>query len=952
MLQHPRRLVHDVAHHAKQVADHGQKLKPKRVLRWLLAVLVLGGIGAALIGAIVVAVVSRNLPDPDKLTDRIIAQSTKIYDRTGKHLLYEIFSDQKRTVVELEEVPTYAVYATIAVEDRKFFEHKGVRWASVFRAALSNLLGRREGAGGASTITQQLVKNAIVGNERTLVRKLKEAILATKIEKKYTKNQILKLYFNEIAYGSSNYGIEAASQAYFGKTVHDITLAEAAALAALPRAPTRYLNDHEALRVRRNYTLDTMAELGYITEQQAETAKSEPLEIKERIANITAPHFVFYVKELLTEQFGEKAIETGGLTVITSLDYDLQKIAEEEVAKGGEYNAKNNNASNAALVTIDPKTGEVLAMVGSRDFFNDEIDGKVNVAMRPRQPGSSFKPFVYLAGLQKGYTPNTILYDTVTNFAAGGKPYIPHNYDGKEHGPVTVRKALQGSLNIPAVKMLYLAGADNVISLGQRFGYTTFTNPENYGLALVLGGAEVKLLEHVNAYAGLARGGTYLPHVSILEVKGAPGETLWQYTYPQPQEVIKSEPVATLTNILADDAARSYVFGANGPLTLPGRPVAAKTGTTNDYKDGWTLGYTPSLATGVWVGNNDNKVMKPGVGGTAGAAPIWNGFMKRALEGRPSEQFPPAPEIKARKPVLNGTDQGGVPVKIDRVSGKLTTEDTPEEFVQEVIYLQAHSILHYVNKDDPDGPAPSDPAADPQYAAWEVGVQAWLEKKQKEMKEKGEETQMVLGDPPTEYDDAHKKELRPSLTVLSPQSGATLRERVIEASVDVSAPRGVAKVIYLVDDKLISTISDYPFGLRYENRELENGPHKLLVKAYDDVSNVTAVEVPFILDAIPEPPNITWVSPKPDNTLFTSLFPLTLQMRPFKASSIQSVKVFVRKDGDEARTLLGETAAIGELISVPWNKIPEPGTYILEPKLVLKDGGTVSGAENRIVVRE
>ncbi|MEK7481540.1 MAG: transglycosylase domain-containing protein [Patescibacteria group bacterium] len=952
MLQHPRKLVTTAAHRAKQVTEYGPKLKPKRILRWLFAILALGGIGAALVGAITVAVVSRNLPDPDRLTDRIIAQSTKIYDRTGKHLLYEIFSDQKRTVVELEEVPTYAVYATIAVEDRKFFEHKGVRWASVFRAALSNLLGRREGSGGASTITQQLVKNAIVGNERTLVRKLKEAILATKIEKKYTKNQILKLYFNEIAYGSSNYGIEAAGQAYFGKTVHDITLAEAATLAALPRAPTRYLNDHEALRMRRNYTLDAMAELGYITEQQAETAKAEPLEIKERITNITAPHFVFYVKELLTEQFGEKAVETGGLTVITSLDYDLQKIAEEEVQKGGEYNAKNNNASNAALVAIDPKTGEVLAMVGSRDFFNDDIDGKVNVATRPRQPGSSFKPFVYLAGFQKGYTPNTILYDTVTNFAAGGKPYIPHNYDGKEHGPVTVRRALQGSLNIPAVKMLYLAGADAVITLGQRLGYTTFTNPENYGLALVLGGAEVKLLEHVNAYAGLARGGTYLPHVSILEEKGTGGETLWRYTYPQPLEVVGPESAAILTSILTDDAARSYVFGAGGPLTLPGRPVAAKTGTTNDYKDGWTLGYTPSLAAGVWVGNNDNKVMKPGVGGTAGAAPIWNAFMKRALEGKPVEQFPPAPAIKARKPVLNGTDQGGVPVKIDRVSGKLATEDTPEEFAQEVIYLQAHSILHYVNKNDPDGPAPSNPSSDPQYAAWEIGVQAWLEKKQKEMKEKGEETQMVLGDPPTEYDDVHKKELRPSLTVLAPQSGATLREHVIEASVDVSAPRGVAKVVYLVDDKLIGTVSDYPFGLRSENRELENGPHKLIVKAYDDVSNVTAVEVPFTLDALPEPPNVSWVSPKPDNTLFVSLFPLTLQLRPFKAASIQSVKMFVRKDGDEARTLIGETSAIGETVEIPWNKIPVPGTYVLEPKLVLKDGGTVSGAENRIVVRE
>lgn len=952
MFQHPRKLVHTAANHAKQVTDHASKLKPKRILRLIVFALVLGGIGTALIGAIVIAMVSRSLPDPDKLTDRIIAQSTKIYDRTGKHLLYEIFSDQKRTVVELEEIPIYAIYATVATEDRRFFEHSGVRWASVLRAAVSNLLGRREGSGGASTITQQLVKNAIVGNERTLIRKLKEAILATKMEKTYSKNQILKLYFNEIAYGSSNYGIEAASQAYFGKTIHDITLAEAATLAALPKAPTRYLNDRQALLARRNFILNSMAELGHINEQQAETAKTASLELKERITNITAPHFVLYVKELLTEQFGEKAVETGGLTVITTLDYDLQKIAEEEVTKGGEYNAKNNNASNASLVAIDPKTGEVLAMVGSRDFFNDEIDGKVNIALRLRQPGSSFKPFVYLTGFEKGYTPNTILYDTVTNFAASGRPYIPHNYDAKERGPVTVRKALQGSLNITAVKMLYLAGVDSVLGLAQRFGYTTFTNPENYGLALVLGGAEVKLLEHVNGYAALARGGTFLPYASILEVKGAREETIWKYTQPQPVEVVNPEKVAAITNILSDDAARAYVFGANGPLTMPNRPVAAKTGTTNDYKDGWTLGYTPSLAAGVWVGNNDNKVMKPGVGGTAGAAPIWNGFMRRALEGKPVEQFQPMTAIKTSKPVLNGTDDGGVPVKIDRVSGKLATEDTPEELAQEVIYLQAHSILHYVNKDDPDGPTPSNPTDDPQYAGWEEGVRVWLEKKQKETLGKDDETQMVLGDPPTEYDDVHKKELRPLLTVLSPQSGATLRERLIETSVDVSAPRGVAKVLYYVDDKLIGTAADYPFGLRYEDREWENGAHKLVVKAYDDVSNITTVEVPFMLDAVPEPPNVTWISPKPDNTLFTSLFPLTLQMRPFKATSVQSAKVFVRRDGEDARSLIGETAVLGELIEIPWNKIPEPGTYILEPKLVLKDGGTVSGSENKITVRE
>lgn len=950
--EHSKKISHAVVHHAETAAHHVKQMGWRRVARIAVGIALLGGIVGALILAILVAVVSSQLPDPDKLTDRVVAQSTKIYDRTGKHLLYEIFSNERRTLVELEEIPTYAIYATIATEDKKFFEHKGVRWVSVLRAGMSNLLGRKEGSGGASTITQQLVKNAIVGNERTLIRKIKEAVLATKIEKTYTKNQILKLYFNEIAYGSSNYGIEAASQAYFGKTVHDITLAEAATLAALPKAPTRYLNNHEALQARRDYVLDAMAEQGYIKEQQAEAAQQIPLELKARLANIEAPHFVLYVKERLTERFGEKIVETGGLTVITTLDYDLQKIAEEEVKKGGEYNAKNNNASNAALVAIDPKTGEVITMVGSRDYFDDEIDGQVNVALRLRQPGSSFKPFVYLAGFERGYTPNTVLYDTVTNFAAGGKPYTPHNYDGKERGPVTVRKALQGSLNIAAVKMLYLAGVNNVLTLAQRLGYTTFTNPDNYGLALVLGGAEVKLLEHVNGYATLANNGKRYPTTTILEVKDHAGSALFKHELPTADQAIAEEHVAKISHLLSDDAARAYVFGAGGPLTLPGRPVAAKTGTTNDYKDGWTMGYTPSLATGVWVGNNDNKVMKPGVGGTAGAAPIWNAFMRRALEGKPVEAFPPMPEIKTRKPILNGTDAGGVPVKIDRISGKLATEDTPEEVTQEVVFMQPHSILHYVNKDDPAGPPPANPAADPQYAAWETGVKTWIEKRQKEMEEKGEERTFILGDAPTEFDDVHKKELRPSLAVIAPQSGATLRERVIDATVDVAAPRGVARVAYFLDGVIIGEATTHPFSLHYENRELENGPHTLLVKAYDDVSNLTSVEIPLILDAAPEPPNVTWVSPKPNNTLFTSLFPLTLEMRTFKKDNIQSIKIFVHREGDDARTLIGETSAITDTILMTWNNIPQAGTHILEPKLTLKDGSTISGSENSITVRE
>lgn len=803
---------------------------------------VLAGIILLAAATVYAAWISRDLPDPNNLASRQVAQSTKIYDRTGQHLLYEIFSDKKRTIVELKDIPQHAINATIAVEDAKFFEHHGIRFTAILRAMIANTLHLSSGRGGASTLTQQLVKNAIVGDEHSLNRKIKEAILALQLERKYSKQEILKLYFNEIPYGSTNYGIESAAQSYFGKSARDLTLSEAAALAGMVQAPTYYLNRPDKLKDRRNLVLNRMRDVGFITSEQAESTKQETLTLRERLTGIDAPHYVMYVKELLTKQFGEKAVETGGLKVITALDYDLYKIAEEEIKKYLDSNSEKYNIGNAALTAIDPANGHVVVMVGSRDFFDEKHDGQVNVAVRPRQPGSSFKPFVYSAGFEKGYTPDTLLYDVITNFDnRPGQSYIPKNFNGKEYGPVTVRMALQGSLNIPAVEMLYLVGIDYMVDYAKRFGYTTLSDKSRLGLSMVLGGGEVTLLEHTDAYATLANNGTYHAPAFVLAVTDASGNELFQWKEER-RKAVEPDIAATISGVLADDEARAYIFGRNSNLTLPSRPVAAKTGTTNDYRDGWTMGYTPQLAAGVWTGNNDNSPMKQ-AGGSIAASPIWRAFMVRALKDKPVLSFPKPPENTATKPVLRGSNGGKVTVRVDKLSGKLATEHTPAEFVEERTYMQPHSILHYVDKDDPRGPEPSNPGNDPQYILWETGVKDWINKQQQTSS-----STITFGFPPTEKDDMHVPELQPTITFISPEPNTTFTSWAVSASIHVNAPRGISEVKYYVDDTLVSITNAFPFSFSHETRSLARGNHTLRARAYDDVGNMGETSIQFTFD--------------------------------------------------------------------------------------------------------
>lgn len=920
--------------------------KRRRFLHWLLAIMVAGMFSLT----VFTLVISKDLPDPDKLTDRSVAQSTKIYDRTGEHLLYEIYADERRTIIELDQIPKHLINGVVATEDTKFYEHYGIRPLSILRALFYGIFTNQRIA-GTSTLTQQLVKNAILTDERSLTRKAKEAILSVRLEQKYSKEQILKIYFNEIPYGSTNYGVEAAAQSYFGKKASELNLAESATLAGIPKAPTTYLNDQEKLKTRRDFVLRRMFEEGYITEKEKTDAQAEPLELKQRFTDIKAPHFVLYTRELLVKQFGETLVDTGGLKVITTLDWGKQQLAEKTIKEMGDTVLKQAGGNNAALVSMEPKTGQILAMVGSRDFFDQKINGQFNVAtLGRRQPGSSIKPIMYAAAFEKGYTPNTILYDVVTNFSIGGTPYIPKNYDLGERGPVTMRKALQGSLNIPAVKTLYLVGIDKAIEFSKRLGYSTF-NKDTLGLSLVLGGGEVNMIEHTAAFGVFANNGVKPEeNVTILKVEDPRGEILYEWKNKKGKQVITPELAALMSNVLSDDASRAYVFGANSVLTLPGRPAAAKTGTTNAYVDAWTVGYTPQLVTGVWAGNTDNSPMKAGFGGSMVAGKIWHEYMKEAMKNEAVVGFPAPPPIKANKPVLNGAAGGSVTAKVNKVTGRLANSSTPQEYIVERTYLLPHSILHYVDKDDPLGPAPKNPENDPQYKVWEQAIQNWIGRRRSE----NPNWEVSFEEPPTEYDDAFVLEMLPSLSIVYPAPSSTLVSRQIDTDIRVTAPSGVKKVKYQIDGVYVGVEEDHPFNLHYYASNLEPGNHTLTVSVEDDIGNQISQDISFTLAVGNPEPGIQFTN-VPSNTAAQN-FPLTLSVSPSKTDQIASIRIFAvpwSQEGDivEITTINSfENLFEGKLI-VKWNTAPAPGKWVIKTEITKKDGTTLFGDAVNITVK-
>lgn len=581
-------------------------------------------------------------PNMEELRKRKISQTSVIYDNSGKHVLYQIHGEENRKILDHEQIPDIVRAATIAAEDKSFYSHIGIDPIATARALEVNIK-HNDIVQGGSTITQQLARNAFLSRKKTLMRKFMESIMAIKIERTYSKDQILDFYLNEVPYGSNAYGIQSAAEVFFRKDAKDLTLDEAVLLAALPKAPTYYSpygNHREELVSREKQILEKMEKLGLITQEDISAEKAD--NILKKVAPfkqpIEAPHFVFYVIEQLESKYGKDFLETGGLKIYTTLDYDMQKIAEQSVSDGGRVNL-SRGATNAALVAIDPKSGRILAMVGSRDYFDKSIEGEVNVTIRPRQPGSSFKPIVYAAAFEKGFQPETRIVDEPTNFGAdgSGKDYIPRNYDGKFHGGMTMRQALSMSLNIPAIKTLAMVGVDAGKDMARRLGITTIADEKNYGLSLAIGGAEVRPIDLVSAFSVFANDGIKNSPYAIEKIIGI--QDLIYVNEKGPMRVLSSQVARKIDSILSDNGARTPIFGPNSPLFVPGRQVAAKTGTTQEFRDAWTVGFTPSIAVGVWAGNNDGRPMKNGSDGVFVAAPIWRNFMDKVLSGYPNEAF-------------------------------------------------------------------------------------------------------------------------------------------------------------------------------------------------------------------------------------------------------------------------------------------------------------------------
>ncbi len=920
---------------------NNSKKRDKKYDKKALFKIALYAIGAfALISVIGIFWISRDLPNPNELINREVAQSTKIYDRTGENILYEISGEQRRTLIQLKDIPNYVKNATIAVEDKSFYKHGGFSVWAMFRTLVTNVIYRR--SAGGSTLTQQFIKNAVLSNEKTITRKVKELIMAYQLEKKFSKDEILQMYLNEIPYGSNAYGIEAASQKYFGKNSKDLSLAEAATLAALPQSPSRYSPygaNKDVLLGRKDYILDLMVEQGYISADERDSAKKQELVFKNRDNNMTAPHFVMYIKDILSEKYGEKMVEQDGLKIYTTLDLYKQKIAEEVITEKTKDYGKKYDANNAALLSIDPKSGQILAMVGSRDYFNDEIDGQVNVTTRPRQPGSSMKPIIYAALFEKGYTPDTILYDVVTNFSTdSAHSYTPHNYNLKEYGPVKIRQALAGSLNIPAVKAIYLAGINTVIDLAENLGYTTLYPRSRFGLSLVLGGGEVKMLEHVNAYSAFARDGQISPVVSILKIEDKNGKVIEEYK-PSEKKALNSQVARMINSVLSDNAARTYIFGAKNYLTLGDRPVAAKTGTTNDYHDAWTIGYTPSIVTGVWIGNSDNKAMKGTADGSVLAAPIWNEYMLKVLGDTPIENFKSPDDYKTGKAILDGQIPMQI-AKVDMSSGLLATSSTPPELIEERGAKIDHSILFYVDRDNPRGPIPNNPASDPQFNIWEEAVKKWSEKN----------STSSSSTIPVAYDELHKAENKPVIKILSPLQNQTINNQNLSVQIESLATRGTTRVEYYINNILWQTKWGEPALFTDSINFLANGYHTLKIKACDDIENCSEENIVFNLLIKNNPISLTkssikLLSPNSGMSLNTPDFPLKISFQISNPEKLSKINLISRDKDGKTFISSSQNINISNNLDLNFNAPALAGTYSIFGELYDWNGDIIKSNE-------
>lgn len=802
-----------------------ENFTPKKIVKYLLYLF-----GAfILLLAILFIVFAKDLPTPGQVKNSHPIESTKIADRNGK-ALYNVSGDQRRTVIDFKDIPESVKKATISAEDKNFYkESLGFSVTGILRSVYYDITGKKGYIAGGSTITQQYVKNALLSPQKTFTRKVKELILTIEVEMMFSKDQILGMYLNEIPYGSNAYGVEEAAKTYFGKSAKDINLSEAATLASLPKAPSYYspYGSHpDKLTIRKDYVLDRMADLKYISKDDASKAKKEKLTYVPYKENITAPHFVMYVKDKLVDMFGEQMVEEGGLKVTTTLDLDKQKKAEEAVDWGYQRNVKYGTP-NAALVSIDPKTGQIIAMVGSHDYFDTSHDGQVNVTDSERQPGSSFKPIVYATAFKGKYNPAFTLWDVTTDFGN----YTPHNYNGNNYGPVTIRTALSNSLNVPAVRMLYLVGINKALETAHDLGITTLNNPDRYGLSLVLGGGEVKPIDLTTAYGVFADNGTLHETTSLLKVEDQTGKVLYEFNENKGKKDVLDPQVAfEISNILSDNGARSMIFGSlQSYLSFGDRPVAVKTGTTQEFHDAWTVGYTPSVVTGVWVGNNDNTKMRNGADGSVAAAPIWHRYMDSILQGTDSEQFQQPDGIKT--------------VSVDKLSNKLPNENSPEKVTDifaswqvpteyDDIHVTAKICKICEGEKLASDLCPQDQTENrtytnlhsevPEKSNWEGPVLAWAQN-----------NGIYTSKPPTEA--CNLDDSLPTISVTSPTNNQKVSGN-FDIAADSNSVFGINHVEFFIDNVSIGSDNSSPFSMSYSASNLSNGNHEITAITTDNRS--------------------------------------------------------------------------------------------------------------------
>lgn len=844
-------MQHTVPHHyhkAVHIAKSHRYLVRKHLPKAKHAVVLAISAGFVILGIFAIWVSTFKIPDFKSFDARKIVESTKIYDRTGEILLYDINQGTKRTIVPFEEISRNLKNATVAIEDSEFYEHLGIQPKAILRAILVNLRLKEGIVGqGGSTLTQQVVKNTILTGDKTITRKLKEWVLSMKLERVMTKEQILALYLNETPYGGNIYGVEEASRAFFGKKSSSLTLTEAAYIAALPQAPSFYSpygQNKDRLEVRKNLVLRRMLENNFISEEEYKKALEEKVTFTQREnSNIRAPHFVFFIKDYLDQKYGERVVEQSGFKVITSLDYPLQQKAEELAKKHSDRIQAEFKGDNVALVAIDPKTGQILSMVGSRDYFDSEIDGNFNVALARRQPGSSFKPFVYATAFKEGYTPETVVFDTETEFSFECTPegatttpnavcYSPKNFDGRFRGPMSLRSALGQSINIPAIKVLYLAGLRDSLQTARDMGIESLEDANRYGLTLVLGGGEVSPLEMAGAYGVFANNGVRNPTTGIVRIEDSRGNVIENFE-PRPVTVLPENVALQISDILSDDNARTPAFRPRSSLYFAGRhDVAVKTGTTNDSKDAWIVGYTPNVAVSIWAGNNSGAPMEQRVASTI-VSGFFHEFMDEILRGTKDQPFKkPQPSPEGLKPVLRGIWQGGQTYFTDAVSGKLATDRTPQETKKENVVTQIHDILYWINKDDPNGPVPTNPMEDSQFERWEYGVRKWVA--QYNIPEEATSSMPVL------YDDVHTLENAPKVHITYPQFGKIYQSNAkMTIAIETSGKFPVTKADFFINGDHIGGVDQPPLTFSFIPEETDSirSENDLRVVVYDSVFN-------------------------------------------------------------------------------------------------------------------